>query len=284
MADIREDLTTEPRSRWEPPPAASGSETRGASHTTRVLCSAILADHGFAEPVFQKLCVPGVAAIAPSPGVDLVALARHAAHALDERRHTHVALYWMLAAFVIPIAGFYLAPDLGGFWWLAILALVVGAKVRAVRGDLALARRATDTIDGVDVDRTVGAGLVHLYQERRLAEANSADVSVYASARASNPFPGLGQRVDAKVLAPVGIDQPGDPDQPLGHGHGDGPAPPPATDDADLRTHQRGHRRRRHRHGALCEWHGGPPPRRPTARRGRGAAPECAAHPGGRHR
>jgi hypothetical protein len=201
---------------WEPPPAAP--VYRGASHTTRLLCSAVLADHRFAELVFERLCVPKVVAIAPAPGVDLVALARHAAHALDQRRHTHVALCWMLAAFVVPAVGLFVAPDLGGLWWLVILALLVGAKARAVRGDLALARRATATIDGVDIDRTLGTGLIRPDQERRLAEANTADLSVYASTRARDPFPGLGQQVDTttRVLPPVQIDQPGDPDQPVG--------------------------------------------------------------------
>jgi hypothetical protein len=203
--------TTQPG--WEPPAAPA---LRAASHTTRLLCSAVLADHRFAELVFERLCVPHVAAIAPAPGVDLVSLARHAAHALDERRHTHLALCGMLAAFLVSIVGLVLVPDLAGLCWLAIVALLVGAKVRAVRGDLALARRATATIDGVDIDRTLGTGLIRPDQERRLAEANTADLSVYAARRAHDPFPGLGQPADTQVLPPIGIDQPGDPDQPVG--------------------------------------------------------------------
>jgi hypothetical protein len=199
---------------WEPPPAASAY--RGASHTTRLLCSAVLADHGFAELVFDRLCVPSVVAVAPAPGVDLVAVGRHAAHALDARRHTHFDLCAILAAFLIPIVGLVVAPDVGGLWWLVVVALLVGGKVRAVRGDLALARRATATVDGVDIDRTLGTGLLRPDQERRLAEANTADLSVYASTRAGDPFPGLGEQVRTRVLPPVRIDQPGDPDQPVG--------------------------------------------------------------------
>jgi hypothetical protein len=211
-AELRTDSSTQQGS--EAPPAVPGR--RGASHTTRLLCSAVLADHRFAELVFKRLCVPSVVAIAPAPGVDLFSLARHAAHAVDERRHTHVSLCGMLAAFVVPIVGLLVVPDLGGLWWLVILALLVGAKVGAVRGDLALARRAIATIDGVDIDHTIGTGLIHPNQERRLAEANTADLSVYASTRARDPFPGLGQPLDAQVLAPIGIHQPGDPDQPIG--------------------------------------------------------------------
>jgi hypothetical protein len=198
----------------EPPPVALAY--RGASHTTRLLCSAVLVDHRFAELVFKRLCVPGVAAIAPAPGVDLVAAARHAAHAMDERRHTHLALCGILASFLVPIIGFYAAPAVGGLWALVIVALLVGAKVRAVSGDLALARRATATIDGVDIDRNLGTRLVAPEQERRLAETNTSDLAVYASARADDPFPGLGQQVKALVLPPVQIDRPGDPDAPVG--------------------------------------------------------------------
>lgn len=198
---------------WYPPAAP---RPRGASHTTRLLCSAVLADHGFAELVFQRLCVPSVAAIPPAPGVDLVSLARHAAYALDQRRHTHLALCGMLAALLVPIVGFAVAPEVSGLWGVVFLALLVGAKVRAVQGDLDLARRATATVDGVDVDRRLGEGLIRRDQERRLAEANTADLCVYASRRAGDPFPGLGQRVETTVLTPVGIDRPGDPDRPLG--------------------------------------------------------------------
>jgi hypothetical protein len=197
---------------WEPP----ATRGRAASHTTRLLGAAVLVDHRFAELVFERLCVPSVVAVAPAPGVDLVALARHAAHALDERRHTHVAMCGILAAFLVPIVGLVVAPDLGALWWLVVVALLVGAKVRAVRGELALARRATATVDGVDIDRTLGTGLIRPGQERRLAEANTADLSVYASTRARDPFPGLGQRVDNQVLPPVRIDEPADPDQPVG--------------------------------------------------------------------
>jgi hypothetical protein len=176
----------------------------------------VLVDHGFAELVFERLCVPGVAAIAPAPGVDLVALARHAAHALDERRHTHLALCTFLAGFLVPIVGLYTAPGLGGLWWLVVVALLVGAKVRAVSGGLGLARRATETIDSGDIDRDLGSGLVAPEQERRLAETNMADLAVYSSARARDPFPGLGQRVEARVVPPVRIDRPGDPSAPVG--------------------------------------------------------------------
>jgi hypothetical protein len=196
-------------------PAPRAPARRAASYTTRLLCSAVLVDHGFAELVFKKLCVPGVAAIAPSPAVDQVALARHAAHALSERRHTHVALCWILAGFLVPLVGLYAAPDGGGLWALAFLALLVGAKVRAVSGDLALARRATATIDGVDIDHDLGAGLVAPGQERRLVEANMSEVAIYASARAHDPFPGLGEQVQARVLPPVQVDRPCDPDAPI---------------------------------------------------------------------
>ncbi len=197
-----------------PPPEEPGRQA--ASYTTRVLCSAVLADHGFAELVFNRLCVPSVVAVAPAPGVDLVSVARHAAHAIDQRRHTHVVLCWILAFFAIPIAGLTAPAEPTALWFLMILALLVGAKVWAVRGDLALARGATAIIDGVDVDRTLGAGLVRPDQERRLAEANTADLSVYTSTRAHDPFPGLGQRVDTRVLPPVQIDQPADRDRPIG--------------------------------------------------------------------
>ena len=40
---------------WYPPAAP---RLRGASQTTRLLCSAVLADHGFAALVFARLCVP----------------------------------------------------------------------------------------------------------------------------------------------------------------------------------------------------------------------------------
>lgn len=185
------------------------------SHTTRLLCSSTLIDRGFAELVFKALCVPQVEAVAPAPGVDLVLLARHAAFAVHERRRMYRALCWYLLALAGAITGLVLAPEAAVVWAVVALAGVVGAKVEVVGGEKALAERAIRLMDTNQAERGLGAGMVEPEQEARLADVNDANLSIYTWKRADDPFPGLGQRLHAKVLPPIRIDQAEDQDQPL---------------------------------------------------------------------
>jgi hypothetical protein len=184
------------------------------NHTTRLLCSAVLIRKGFAELVFRMLCVPRIQAVAPAPGIDLVLLARHAAHAVHVRRRCQQALALTLVAAVGLIGGIAAAPGLAGPGLILVLVLVAGVKVWVVDQEVALAARATGLIESSDVD-DVGAGLVAPDQEQRLAAVNDANLSIYSWARADDPFPGLGQRIDAHVRMPVQVNQAGDPAKPV---------------------------------------------------------------------
>ena len=62
---------------------ATEPSARTVNHSTRMLCSKVLLDPAFADVVFKTLCVRRIHTLAPSPGIDLVVLARHAAWALS---------------------------------------------------------------------------------------------------------------------------------------------------------------------------------------------------------
>jgi hypothetical protein len=192
----------------------AGTTQAVPNDTTRLLCSAVLTKKGFAELVFRLLCVPRVQAIAPAPGIDLVLLARHAAHAIKERHRCQQALSMALLVSVVLLVAVVAVPDLAGFWLMLLVLLVVGMKVWAVNQEMALARRATQLIESPAVD-DIGVDLIDADQEKRLADVNDANLSVYSWARADDPFPGMGQRIDAHVRMPVQVNRASDPAKPM---------------------------------------------------------------------
>ncbi|HEY8525875.1 MAG TPA: hypothetical protein VIL48_12965 [Acidimicrobiales bacterium] len=213
-------------------------------------------------------------AIAPAPDVDLVAVARHAAYALDQRRRTNLVLCALAAALVIPVAGFLVAPEISGLWAVTFLALLVAAKARALHGDLQLARRAAATVDGVDIDRRLGENRLRRSQERRLAEANTADLCVYATRKRSVPRPG--SAVEDTVL-PSPSTSPATPTGTWARCRRPGSWITCSGRCRATCAPARSPRPRRRRRGPVRQGNGGPAPRSRGAGRDRGAPPVRAA-------
>lgn len=162
-----------------------------ANDATRVLCSAVIARPAFGDLVYRVLCVPRIRTMAPSPGVDLVTLARHAAWTVRQRQVRHVVLSSALVLVVVSVP----IPQVGGP--LAVGSML-GATLWALCHQVHAARIATRIFD-VGVDPGLGCGLLDDAQEQHLAAVNDANLLIYAPALDDNPFPGSGQRVNARL-------------------------------------------------------------------------------------
>jgi hypothetical protein len=167
------------------------SNGRVVNAATRKLCSKVLLDPGFADLVFRVLCVRGIRRLAPCPGIDLVVLARHAAWAVRERRHRHRVLAASLPLAVASTPLILVSLDL---WIIFALWMVVGPTLWAIADQVRVDRAGIRLLDGGGV-ADLGAGLLSDEDERRLAEVNDTNLSIYADALGRDPFPGLGQHV-----------------------------------------------------------------------------------------
>jgi hypothetical protein len=200
----------------------------GAYETTRWMCSRVLVDRGRAERVFEQLCVPHVRPVAPAPGIDLVAVARHAAWAIrDERRVAAVASLLLggallaLAAAVLAVGG----GSAGTLWQLPLLAaaLLVGAAIAwRVNRTAQRAEAARRVFSGLPVDAPEVDLVIDPTQMRRLHGANHGTLLVYDEQRsradepASTVFPGYGRLAGFEVRVPVDVSQAVDTALPLG--------------------------------------------------------------------
>lgn len=110
------------------PPAPATAAEPESSQVDRLLCSYAWLEPAFARYVYSTLIRPGLRAVAPAHGVDVVALARHAVAA---RRHRRLVIVLVLIEMVLAVAGVALIFALGGlsagalFW--ALVVLVAGA-------------------------------------------------------------------------------------------------------------------------------------------------------------
>jgi hypothetical protein len=195
--------------------------TEELNEATRWMCSRVLADRAAARHVFDLYCIPKVAAIAPSPGIDMPALARHAAWAVDDDRRVCalVALLWGGVA-VGAAAAAFLAVE-GGRWWppLAVAGVFAALAVVWLSGRMAARHaRARQVMTGAHVE-VVGSDLVEAAQLRRLDEASDGNIIVYEeSGQLDDPayvvFPGFGDVAGQAVQLPVDVSRPLDPEEP----------------------------------------------------------------------
>lgn len=190
--------------------ATAGQSASAVNDSTRFLCSKVLLDPGFADVVFRTLCIPRVRTLAPSPGIDLVLLARHAAWSLSQRRHRHLVTTAVLAWALVSLPLIALSLDL---WVILAGGTVLGATMWAVADQVRIDEMAVRTVDrGVIAE--LGRGLVDEAHERRLASVNQTNLNIYASALDSDPFPGVGQRVDVNITPTLDISKPKDEARP----------------------------------------------------------------------
>jgi len=181
-----------------------------ANHATRVLCAAVVVQPAFGDVVFRELCVPRVRTLAPWPGIDMVAVARHAAWAIQQRNRRNGVLSAALLAAVASLVFEVAAPGVG-----VTLAcgVVAAATVWALGDQVRFARRAARIVD-VDIDPDLGQGLLPAAHEQRLAAVNDTNLLVYGSALDTDPFPGAGQRVNVRLLQSFDIGKPKDDTKP----------------------------------------------------------------------
>lgn len=194
------------------------------NEATRWMCARVLVDRKVARLVFERLCIPAIGSVAPSPGIDLPALARHAAWAIDDERHVlgWVSALLSLAAVAMCASGLFML--ISGPWLmtalagLVLLAWTVGWFLEREASRHGLGRRVVDGA-GLPMSRE----LVLLDQLQRLELANDGNLLVYRERRsrttgpASTVFPGFGRLAGHEVRVPVDVGCPIEPSQPLGH-------------------------------------------------------------------
>jgi hypothetical protein len=131
----------------------------------------------FADLVFETLCVRRIRMLAPSPGIDLVVLARHAAWALAQRRHRHVVMTTVLLFVLVSLPLLAMSVELG-----VILAggMALGSTMWAVADQAGVDEMAVRIVDeGVIVE--LGRGLIDEADERRLAAGPPLSVAASTS-------------------------------------------------------------------------------------------------------
>jgi hypothetical protein len=189
------------------------SEPREATGnvTTRGLCSAVLIYPSFAELVFSILCIRNIRTLAPSPGIDLATLARHATWVISKRCGRSFILTGVFAMIVLSLPLVVVMPLL---WLLAATILLVGALVWLLVDELRIHQEAVRIADS-GADPELGYGLVDANDEARLAAVNESNLSIYAPELDTNPFAGMGQLADSKVTRLIEVDKAKDPEHPM---------------------------------------------------------------------
>ena len=199
-------------------------EQERLNEATRWLSSRVLVDDKFRDRVYRLLCIPSARCIAPAPGIDLPALARHAAWAVEDeiqtrRRTAQIALVGVALVAAGPVV--LLA---GGPWWVPLaagLALLLGAAGYVVERRARRAARGRHVFHHEVVEK-IGRDLLPREQCDRLEQANAGDLLVYDERRtvADEPgqgaFPGFGDLVGHEVRVPVDISKALDDNRPRG--------------------------------------------------------------------
>jgi hypothetical protein len=167
------------------------------NHATRVLTSKAIVHRGWARSVFDRLVVKNHEVVAPSPGIDLDALARHTAWAVhEERKTTKIAawLFWGGGVGMLVLA-LWAWPE--PYWWL-LLALavifVVAAYIVLVMRTEAMQKAGREMARAADhmVPRRHDEALIRDDQRRRLDQATVSEVIVYREGGGVDVFPGFG--------------------------------------------------------------------------------------------
>ncbi|MEU5285527.1 hypothetical protein AB0G97_16160 [Streptomyces sp. NPDC020755] len=183
--------------------------------TTRLLCSSVHLDDGFARYAHQELSGDRLTATGLPLGVNLLALARHAARATRRTDLRDRRLAWLCAG-----------------WWLAVLS-AVGGLVAGSSGVAAGASALLPLVLGCSwwlVRRTEAQGRAAALEarfsatrpqdlvpevadevEQRLRALRRPNMMPYTrSAERENPFVGSGSKIKETVWQPIDISRPAD--------------------------------------------------------------------------
>jgi hypothetical protein len=175
---------------------------------TRYLCHAVHLREELLEFVLNTVISSPLRARCPALGVNLLAVARHAALA-EKRRATQAAAFW--AARVVLVAALLLAVALGAPGALALiplgLAAAWGVLFWKVRGERV---SAVNAIRDPRPPEDQAAALAP-EAESQLTELRTTNVMVYANGQ-GDPFVGSGIRLDRFQLRPIDVTRP-DPQQ-----------------------------------------------------------------------
>lgn len=195
------------------------------NETTRWMCSRVLVNMLWARVVFERLCIPGRGAVAPAPGVDLEALAGHAAWAIHDERTIRARVTQLLGIAVVALAATVPLVLGGGPWHLTLMATglsVLAAAAWSIERRATRAAMARRIITGGSTVEPRGIDLIDARQLDRVTAANAGNLLVYHErrTRAETPersvFPGYGRVAVAEVRVPVDLSRPLDRSRPLG--------------------------------------------------------------------
>ncbi|MFI1188516.1 hypothetical protein [Streptomyces californicus] len=189
--------------------------TYDKDETTRLLCSAVHLDEEFARHAYRELTGDRLTALGLPLGVNLLALARHAARATGRTDRRDRRLAWLCAV-----------------WWLAVLTavgglvggspglaegavlvalLVLGCSWTLVRAAEARARAAAIETRYPGARPQDLAPAVDDEAERRLRALRRPNMVPYTrSAERHNPFVGSGTKIKETVWQPIDISTPAD--------------------------------------------------------------------------
>lgn len=179
--------------------------TMAADWATRCLCHAVHLDENLRDYVLHTVVNPHLRAVCPSFGVNLVAVARHAAAA---RRHAQTlrnafTACRVIAALAVAVGIVAHSPGLA----IGLLAVTALAAFGILAWCLQQGRRrAYDAIMSAAPCQDLAAPL-DADTEKRLAAAESANVIVYAEGE-GDPFIGSGRLQHYTQLAPVDVTRP----------------------------------------------------------------------------
>jgi hypothetical protein len=184
-------------------PQQSSLPAQFDDETTRLLCASARLDPRFARDVLGSIAAQPYRAIAPSYGVDLVALARHAARSRRgyfRRNLTHTVL---LLVGLVALGAAFLSSRSGVV--LLVVAGVIAVLAWTVQfTDLWIARREALQLVERDEDPASLAPPIDPHLERRLAKLHHTNVVVYDTNQ-HYPFLGSGWRVGGWAIPPVDI-------------------------------------------------------------------------------
>jgi len=170
--------------------------------TTRLLCATARLDQAFAREVLDSIAAQPYRAIAPSYGVDLVALARHAARSQRAYFRRNLAHTSLLLVGLITLGTVFLSSRS------VVVPLIVGvtaALAWAVQfTDLWIARREALELVERREDPASLAPPIDPDLERRLVKLDRINVVVYDTYQ-HYPFLGSGWRVGGWAIPPVDI-------------------------------------------------------------------------------
>lgn len=191
----------------------SGVPILRSTAVTRLLCGALYLDPDFADTSYRDLCIDKILAVGPSPGVDLVAVARHSRNARRKYRTRLITLTACAMGLIVAAIGGLssivltphrlLLPSLVLFLiftmvaWLSDGLFTLWWKRTAQRLITQVGREPREQAAPISEDR-----------ERVLRDVAEANVVIYPVAAEKDPFIGAGVLVAQKNWRPIDISRP----------------------------------------------------------------------------